>query len=117
MMKKNAAALNMILLDYESQRIGSGAFTRPESCCKILAMNCPEHSRLLGHFERTARAYADAVGELRGLSGFDLIAQQKLVAHIREACDNAQALLANHEQAHGCVHIGSSVPSLAAVER
>jgi hypothetical protein len=69
-------------------------------------MQCPERTRRLDHFERTARAYAEAIGGLRDLQGYDLIAQERLVHHIREACDAAAAALADHQQSHGCARAG-----------
>ncbi len=65
-------------------------------------MRCPERTRLFDHLERTAKAFAEAVGGLRDLTGFDLIAQQKLVGHVRAACNAAEAALADHEKTHGC---------------
>jgi hypothetical protein len=65
-------------------------------------MQCAERSRLFSTFERTARAFAEAVAGLRDLTGYDLIAQQRLVAHVRAACDAAQSALADHEQQHAC---------------
>ena len=74
-------------------------------------MQCPERTRRLDHFERTARAYAEAVSGLRDLQGYDLIAQERLVTHIREACDAAAASLAEHHKSHGCARMGAQ-PSL-----
>lgn len=62
------------------------------------------------HFERTARAFAEAVAGMRDLDGYDLIAQQRLVTHIREACDGAQVALTEHLQSHGCVHAAVPQP-------
>jgi hypothetical protein len=47
------------------------------------------------------------VNGLRDLKGYDLIAQRKLVAHIRAACDAAQTSLLDHEQTHGCADVSS----------
>lgn len=68
-------------------------------------MDCAERTRLFGHLERTARAYAESVSELRELHGYDLIAQQRLVIHIRAACDAAQDALTDHERDHGCTQV------------
>ena len=78
-------------------------------------MNCAERARHVGHLERTAKAYAEAVAELRDVRGYDLIAQQKLVAHIRAACDAAQAALTDHEEAHHCTHQCARVESVKQV--
>jgi hypothetical protein len=59
--------------------------------------------RLIGHLERSARAYAIAISEMRDLVGDDLTAQQILIAQIRSACDRMQLALAEHEQAHHCL--------------
>lgn len=71
-------------------------------------MQCPERTRRLDHFERTARAFAEAVSGLRDLHGYDLIAQERLVTHIREACDSAASSLTEHEQSHGCSRVSAS---------
>lgn len=68
-------------------------------------MHCPERTRLFDHFERTAKAFAEAVSGLRDLKGYDAISQQRLVTHIRAACDSAQAALAEHEESHGCAKV------------
>ena len=65
-------------------------------------MQCSERTRLFDHFERTARAFAEAVGGLRDLEGYDLIAQQRLVEHIRQACESAQIAWTDHQQSHAC---------------
>jgi hypothetical protein len=36
-----------------------------------------------------------------------LIAQERLVAHIRQACDAAQSSLAEHQEAHGCSRVAA----------
>lgn len=71
-------------------------------------MQCAEHTRLFDRFERAAQAYAEAVSGLRDLYGYDLIAQQKLVTHIQEACALGQVALADHEHAHGCTLVAAS---------
>jgi len=68
----------------------------------MAVMMCPERTRLFSHLDRTAKAFAEAVTGLKDLRGYDLIAQQRLVTHIRAACDSAQAALAEHEKAHRC---------------
>jgi len=68
-------------------------------------MKCPERTRLFDHLERTAKAFAEAISGLRDLHGYDLIAQQKLVAHVRSACEAAQRALSDHEEAHQCARL------------
>jgi hypothetical protein len=74
-------------------------------------MRCPERTRLFDHFERTAKAFAEAVSGLREVGGYDALAQQRLVAHIRSACDGAQTALLRHEEAHRCTDIGAEKSS------
>lgn len=74
-------------------------------------MQCPERTRLLNHFERTAQAFAEAVSGLRDQHDYDLIAQERLVAHIREACDGAHAAWSDHQKTHGCGHVAAEAPA------
>lgn len=70
-------------------------------------MQCPERTRLFNHFERTAQAFAEAVSGLRDINGYDLLAQDRLVAHIREACDGAQLAWSDHQKTHGCGRVAA----------
>jgi hypothetical protein len=78
---------------------------------KRVMMQCPERARLLNHLERTAQAFAEAVGGLRDLHGYDLMAQERLVAHIRDACDGAHAAWSDHQKIHGCGSVAVDLPA------